>query len=194
MSICFLKQGKRRRGFTIVEALVAIAILMIGVVEPLYVASKNVTNAGTDKNMAIASYLAQEGMEALRNTRDNDSLAGNWLGVSAGSPVLYPFVCSGGGCSTQNTINIQVGGPAFAANGTAPFITIDNANYIYKQVCDTTCTNSIFTRTFTLTPSTVPAGDTQAPGAREVWATVVVSWIERGLAYSYTLKNSFFRN
>ncbi|MEK7567729.1 MAG: hypothetical protein AAB513_02300 [Patescibacteria group bacterium] len=73
-------------GFTLVEALIAISILLVAVVEPLSLTSRSVFNANVGKDQITASYLAQEGMEFIRNKRDvnilklNPSSTGpNWL-------------------------------------------------------------------------------------------------------------------
>lgn len=60
-----------KNGFTIVETLVAIAILMIAIAGPLVVANKSLTAALYAKDYAIGSFLAQEGVELIRNFKDN---------------------------------------------------------------------------------------------------------------------------
>lgn len=70
--------------FTIVETLVAITILMIALAGPLVVASRGLTGAIVSKDQMIASYLAQESMEMVKNRRDNNiaqygDAQNNWL-------------------------------------------------------------------------------------------------------------------
>ncbi|MCX6715954.1 MAG: prepilin-type N-terminal cleavage/methylation domain-containing protein, partial [Candidatus Taylorbacteria bacterium] len=75
-----------KRGFTIVETLVAITILMIAIAGPLVVASKSLFSSNLSKNQMVASYLAQESMEVVKNIRDNNLYLGqNWLQNGAGS-------------------------------------------------------------------------------------------------------------
>lgn len=59
------------RGFTLVEALVAVSILAITAAAPLFVASRAVVSAQTARDQLTASYLAQEGVEYVRTMRDN---------------------------------------------------------------------------------------------------------------------------
>ncbi len=69
-------------GFTIVETLIAIAVLMIAIAGPLVVATKGLTSANYSKNQMIASYLAQESMEVVKSTRYNNMIdrgEENWL-------------------------------------------------------------------------------------------------------------------
>ena len=67
------KKGNTKfdKGFTIVETLVAITILMIAIAGPLSIASKSLNSALYSKDQMTASYLAQEGMELVRNLKDN---------------------------------------------------------------------------------------------------------------------------
>ncbi len=54
-----------------VEALVAIAVLTIGVVGPLSLLANSLNNANYAKNQITAFFLAQEGQELIINYRDN---------------------------------------------------------------------------------------------------------------------------
>ena len=71
---------KNSRAFTLVETLVAIAILMISISGPLAVAHKALTAALYAKDQSTASFLAQEGMEVIKNLKDNGAVSGGWLG------------------------------------------------------------------------------------------------------------------
>jgi prepilin-type N-terminal cleavage/methylation domain-containing protein len=75
-----MKNHSTQRGFTIIETLVAITVLMIAIAGPLAVASKGLFGADLAKDQMIASYLAQESMESLKNIRDNNIYNGSdWL-------------------------------------------------------------------------------------------------------------------
>lgn len=71
-------QIKRRiaSGFILVEVIVAISILMLAIPAALTVASKSVFLASYSKDQVIATYLAQEGIEIIRNRRDQNMLRG----------------------------------------------------------------------------------------------------------------------
>ncbi|MBU6214575.1 prepilin-type N-terminal cleavage/methylation domain-containing protein [Patescibacteria group bacterium] len=62
------------KGFTLIEALVAVAIIAIAISAPLYTASRSMIVASNAKNQLVASYLAQEGIEYVRMMRDNEYL------------------------------------------------------------------------------------------------------------------------
>jgi hypothetical protein len=71
-----------KRGFSLLETMVAITILMTTIVGPLALASKGIVFADYVKNEITGFYLAQEAIEAIRNIRDgNIKNAGDWLEV-----------------------------------------------------------------------------------------------------------------
>lgn len=108
-------------GFILVEVLVAVSILLLAVPAALTVVSKSVFFGTYSKDQVIATYLAQEGLEIIRNRRDQNMLediinstTGNWkngfwtpdckkpkkcivdMGWGATDPVIQHCV---GGCS-----------------------------------------------------------------------------------------------
>lgn len=65
-----MKRNRKNHGFTLVETLVSIAILMIAIAGPLVVANKGLVAALYAKDQSVANMLAQEGMEEVRNLKD----------------------------------------------------------------------------------------------------------------------------
>lgn len=69
-----LKQNNTANsGFTIIETLVAIAILMISIAGPLTIAQKGLTASVYAKDQIVASFLAQDAMEFIKNEKSNAS-------------------------------------------------------------------------------------------------------------------------
>ena len=87
----FLRIKKSGAGFTILEVLGAIFVSVLGLVGVMSLILQNIQVQYINKNNLIASQLAQEGLELVRNTRDNNWLAGgNWdNNISPGSPENY---------------------------------------------------------------------------------------------------------
>ena len=86
MKKSFIKRNTKNAGFTLVETLVAIAILMIAIAGPLTVAEKGLSAAIYARDQMMASYLAQDGMEYVKNVVDtneiqihNNSASYDWL-------------------------------------------------------------------------------------------------------------------
>ncbi len=65
---------KKSGGFTLLETLVAITILVLSIVGPMTVASKGLQSAIYAKNEITAFYLGQEAIEYIRNARDTNLL------------------------------------------------------------------------------------------------------------------------
>lgn len=87
-----IHRNNNSSGFTIVETLIAITILMIAIAGPLVIATKSLNTASASKNQMIASYLAQESMEMIKNQRDANVSAGAPTGWLDGFD--YPTDCN----------------------------------------------------------------------------------------------------
>ena len=74
------KDNKNRRvlgkseGFTLIEMLVSVFILVLATTAPVYIAAKAINLASQAKNKVVAVYLANESLEYLKNKRDENVL------------------------------------------------------------------------------------------------------------------------
>ena len=66
-----MKIISQNKGFTLIETLVAIAVLMIAIAGPLTISNQALNSALYSRDQSIASALAQEEMEMIRNIKDN---------------------------------------------------------------------------------------------------------------------------
>ncbi|MEK9129808.1 MAG: prepilin-type N-terminal cleavage/methylation domain-containing protein [Patescibacteria group bacterium] len=62
------------KGFSIIETVVALSIITIGILGILSLFTQTVSNSELGVNQEIATNLAQEGVEIIRNQRDS-----NWI-------------------------------------------------------------------------------------------------------------------
>lgn len=62
-------------GYTIIEALVAIAILLISIAGPMTIAMQGIKQGSHARDQVTAFYLGQEAIELVRATRDNNALS-----------------------------------------------------------------------------------------------------------------------
>ncbi|MCF7834098.1 MAG: type II secretion system GspH family protein [Candidatus Pacebacteria bacterium] len=60
----------KEAGFTLVETLVSLAIFSLSIIAVLIFISDGISNIGYAKSKITASYLAQQGIEEVRNMRD----------------------------------------------------------------------------------------------------------------------------
>lgn len=61
---------KRNKAFTLVETLVAISIFTVSLLGIMSVLASSIANINYAKRKMVATYLAQEGIEYVRNMRD----------------------------------------------------------------------------------------------------------------------------
>lgn len=68
----YITHNKRKRGFTILELIVAIFIIITGIVAAASLITYSISAVIIGKSQIIATSLAQEGLEVIRNIRDNN--------------------------------------------------------------------------------------------------------------------------
>lgn len=81
------QRGKNKKGFTIVETLVAISIVLVGVSAAFSAAQLGLSSSSSVRDRITAIFLAQEAMEGVKNMKDSNLLKIstseediNWLG------------------------------------------------------------------------------------------------------------------
>jgi type II secretory pathway pseudopilin PulG len=75
---------KNNKGFTIVESLVAISLLVISIAGPLSLAAKGIGYSSYARDEITAFYLANEALDVIRYIRDTNTSAGgpdSWLNL-----------------------------------------------------------------------------------------------------------------
>jgi len=77
------------KGFTLIETMIAVTILSLAIVGPLFTASRAIVAAQSSRDQLVASYLAQEGIEYVRAMRDNEYLAAYQSGGASVSSVAW---------------------------------------------------------------------------------------------------------
>lgn len=82
-----MKLAKNKKGFSFMEVMVTIAILSAGLLAILTLVANSISNAINSRDGIIASELAQEGIELVRNFRDNN-LINNETSVFSDFPTI----------------------------------------------------------------------------------------------------------
>ena len=126
------KQTKEK-GFTIVESLVAITILILAISGVSSAVRTGISSYTLSRDQVIAFYLAQEGFEFIRNMRDENALNNRpWLtGIAAavGDPCHFGIAPNQNVCTVDpilSTVPIQCGAP-----GSCPIVRQDGTNFFY---------------------------------------------------------------
>lgn len=89
-----LHTTKYNKGFTMIETLVAIFVLLISVTGPLAVAQSGLRAAYIARDTTTAYYLAQDAIEFVKNIRDDNFITAqaNWLEYI--DNCMFPDTCT----------------------------------------------------------------------------------------------------
>jgi len=71
-----IKKNRSNKGFTLLETVVSTSIIMIAVISLLIVSQDTILIIFLARDRLTAAYLAKEGMETIRNRRDQNFLRG----------------------------------------------------------------------------------------------------------------------
>lgn len=179
-----------RRGFSIVEALIAIVILTLGFTAGMGLLSSSVRTVGETNDLTIATYLAEEGIEIARLKRDNNILQHYngtlvaWDSIGGGNTFTNCASGGGGGCT--------VNAPTISSSGVTitPCSGCDTGVPLYKTTTSPTgqYTTSVTTSTTNLRRlvTATPIGTAAYEIASTVWYT------SRGTERSITLKDVLY--
>jgi Tfp pilus assembly protein PilV len=183
---------EQKMGFTIMEAIVAIGILVIAIGGPLTLASRSLAAAFIAKDQVTGFFLAVEGLEYVRAQRDSNLVENLNTGALGGSDWITLFLasCQGAnGCyieyDSSGVGRSKVSSSACAALGCPVLLLNEAADYDQFQYA--VGTESRFTRTITIN-ETIPGSEAVVTSAvawqtgKHVRSVSVVStlhnWIE----------------
>lgn len=183
----FTIQSKKRteRGFTLVEAMVAISILSLSITGPMVIAQKGIGSAIYARDQITAFYLAQEAVEYIRNIRDSNRINQNpWL--------LHLSSCLSGSCQIDaRYVNFANGDGSTNTSavsgcvGTCSPLSFDTTQRFYGYGSGGTWNTTPFTRTIQMTETVAD---------REAVISVTVAWSTNLFAplRTFTIKEYIF--
>lgn len=163
-------------GFTLVEALIGIAILVMAVLAPLTIAQSGIQGARVAQQQTTATFLAQEAIEQAKyqiaynlNTSAADWLSGLTQCASADCEVYAPRTSGSGGtlfrtCSAGCTVYLSAAGTLYRSN-------IDGTPTPYKRAVRVT----------------------EVSAGREAKITVTVTWTGSNGPRTYTVEDYAYR-
>ena len=163
----------KKGGFTLVETLVAILIFSSSIVALLTATSGGLSEVTLLRNKLTANYLAQEGIEQVRNVRDQSVAVlgtGGWQ-----SFITNTSTCQNStGCVFSAFPSISPNPPTIFSCGTPPSdpceLVVDSLSGLYAPSVPGTIPNPVSSpirRQIVITPSSA---------TEEAKITVTVSW------------------
>jgi Tfp pilus assembly protein PilV len=184
-------QNKNVRAFTLVETLVAIAIIMIAIVGPFLEIENALTASYVARDQLIGNSLAQEAVEYVRTMRDGNYLYNHanplvvpqlwWLqglnGPTPGTPDCFANKC---------TVDPRAATPITQCSGacTAPLY-INSTTHLYNQQSSGVASRFIRSIQLCYMHGAGAACDTNV--SNEAKLTVTVSWVTQNKPYSTTI-------
>jgi len=160
---CFIK-----RGFTIVEVIIAIFVILVGILGAFSATRQIISYISFSNSKLSATYLAQEGIEIVRNIRDT-----NWLEGENWDNGLW----SGNWQADYNDSGLS----SWTDPGTP--LNFDGNFYSY----DITTNPTKFKRKITIN-----SVDTNGDGENDLKVTVLVEWKERGKTNKITVRENLY--
>lgn len=174
-SLTFLK-NKQKKGFTLVETLVAILILTFAIIPVMYIASQGATSATQSRNQIIAAYLAQDAMDFILAVKNENIMACKKVKntcTSSNGTVSKDWLANlRTNCTNSKTCDIitdRISGVytvACTSSTTCPKLYYNNATGYYTHTSSPPNTVSTdFVRSVTMTKiNNVPGGDAMSVG------------------------------
>lgn len=152
------------RGFTLIETLVAILILVTAITGPLTLAYKGFAAATVARDQITAFYLAQDALEYIRFARDTNRLSGgDWMTGVGGTASVVDL----SNCRSSNNCYFDAAGlfptTVQLCSGACPFMKFDPTAGTYQYTNGNTTT---YRRTVNII----------TVNANEVIASTTVTW------------------
>jgi len=182
-----------QQGFTLVETLVAIAIFASSITALMSISARGINDNVFVKNKLTASYLAAEGVELVRNMRDNAALGSqssywtsSFLVSTSPNGVNYCFTPDTPGSTIKycyiDTLDIPNPEAFPCPENGCPRLKYNNENgtYGYNSGQETN-----FVRTITVSPT---AGNE----SKEVIVNSSVSWTQGNKTFTTSYQYNLF--
>jgi prepilin-type N-terminal cleavage/methylation domain-containing protein len=171
------------QGFTLVETLVAITIIVMAIVGPFQIVQQGLLASYVARDELIATALAEEGVEYVRAVRDGNFLYNiansprSWLASLDGTSGAVGSVncVTANGCMVDPTQSTTV----IACTGTCSVLNLTTTG-VYTQTLPGGAVPTRFTRKVQLTTVT----------ATEVLVTVTVTWSTKHIPFTVTVTDT----
>ncbi|MDQ5971516.1 MAG: hypothetical protein QG566_462 [Patescibacteria group bacterium] len=187
---------KTNKGFTLLETLIAIFIMVVAFTSLLSLMTTTMFSARYATNEITATYLAQEAVDYIRNDRDTTVIiGGDWVGFLnrygnyQSTPTTSCYAKSG--CYFDVTDMTYTITPCMASPGSCPNLNYEEnpvSSGYYISTPSSTSISTKFKRTVTLEGGNIVNGIPE-----ELMITVKVDWMNGSRPRSQTLRASLLK-
>ncbi len=168
--------ARERGGFTLLETIVALALIVSALMGPFALASRGIFGAKFSRSKIVALNLSQEGIELIRQMRENNILSGaQWRGLTGTCGVKCTRLQDG---SYQPDVYTSASGSTPPVSTNAPLL-FDAAGGLYSQ---TSGTATLFTRVV----------DISTPSVDQMRVRSTVTWVESGISRRIQLEATLY--
>ena len=161
------------RGFTIIELVISIFILSVALVGIFSAFSVVIILTSDSADRLTATYLAQEGMEIVRNIRDT-----NWLNMDAASPANATWVdglTNPASCTIDAPCQADYNAKSMSYYVPGNYLYLNAAGFYVYNPTDSSATKTKFEREIIITP----IQDVDGSSDHIIKVKVQVSWDEK---------------
>ena len=187
----FKQKNKKRSGFTLVETLVAISVFSVSIIALMAALGKGISDSNQVKYKMTATYLAEEGIEYIRNMRDTFVLYDDVSDATVGwGDFVTKLTQCAGGCKFDDTLaryDIDKLKNMTFSSCTANICALDYDSTSHKYLYHQLGTLSGFTRVITANP--VNPANTKG----EIKITSTVSWVKNSATYSVSFSDNLLK-
>jgi prepilin-type N-terminal cleavage/methylation domain-containing protein len=187
---------KEKKGFSLIETLIAISILMIAVTGPFALVQAGLFSSNHQRNQVTATFLAQEALEYVKNMRDTNSYTqygattANWLTIPNGDSTQTLDVICGIGCYVDPHGKLPVdggnGGNIFVqvapSGGSDMYLKQTTIGGVFSYSYDSSGTDTLFKRTVKV----------NLINPDEARVSVTVGWSDGLVPRTYTVSEELF--
>ena len=172
-------------GFTLIETLVAIALLTVAIIAPMALTVQSLKSAFYARDQVTAFYLAQEAIESVRSIRDSQILRiakssdASSIDLFGSIPKITPF-----------TIDVTRSDAIQTCSGTCQPLKTDGTLYGYQSGW----TKTNFTRTVIACYVQPDSGACNSTRSDEMRVSVTISWQTQGIkTRTFTIVSDMYR-
>lgn len=180
-------------GFTLIETLVAISVLMLAIASPMTIAQNGLSTAMYAREKVVAEFLAQDAIEYVKYIRDTRMSESAVLGDHS-TKWKNDFAL----CLNNSGCKIDTNKSSVTAYASTDFLYFHNDTGIYDYD-STSGTKTSYSRKVFLTEDglvkTLGTDDIQGVTSDmidAVFVKVIVEWTSKGKLYSFPLETEIF--